>query len=72
MRRVLRQAGSVGKACARSFDEDAMTNNEADNGIERGSLTPHVQTYDRVIALLKWGTVTAVVIAALVVWLIAS
>ncbi len=35
-------------------------------------LQAHVQTYDGVIALFKWGTVAAVVVAALVIWLIAT
>lgn len=32
----------------------------------------HVQTYDGVIALLKWGTAASIVVAALVIWLIAT
>ena len=44
----------------------------ADDGIDRGSITPHIQTYDSVMALFKWGTVASVVIAALVIWLIAG
>ena len=46
----------------------------ADNNtgpIEKPSLQAHVKTYDGVIALLKWGTVASVLIAALVIWLIA-
>ena len=31
----------------------------------------HVETYSSVIGLLKWGAVGAVIIAALVIWLIA-
>ena len=31
----------------------------------------HIKTYDRVMALLKWGTVFCLLVAALVVWLIA-
>ena len=30
----------------------------------------HVATYDRIIALLKWGGVAVFIIAALVIWLI--
>ncbi|WP_425228957.1 aa3-type cytochrome c oxidase subunit IV [Sphingomonas sp.] len=41
------------------------------DGIDRGSLETHVETYDGVIALLKWGAVVAAVVAALVIWLIA-
>ena len=43
----------------------------AEDGIDRGRLGAHVKTYDGVIAMLKWGTVVSVVLAALVVWLIA-
>ena len=42
------------------------------DGVDRGSLTAHVQTYDGVIALLKWGSVAAAVVAALVIWMIAT
>lgn len=31
----------------------------------------HVDTYGRVIALLKWGTVASALVAAFVIWLIA-
>ena len=31
----------------------------------------HVGTYERVIAMLKWGTVGCALVAALVIWLIA-
>ena len=44
----------------------------ADQHIEKPSMTAHVQTYDGVIALLKWGAVAAAVVAALVIWLIAG
>ena len=46
----------------------------AENGgkVERGSLAVHVKTYDGVIGLLKWGAVAVAIIAALVIWLIAS
>ena len=40
--------------------------------IEKPSLQAHVRTYDGVIALFKWGTIVSVVIAALVIWLIAT
>ncbi|WP_419807761.1 aa3-type cytochrome c oxidase subunit IV [Sphingomonas sp.] len=43
----------------------------ADDQVERSSLKAHVQTYDGVIALFKWGTMAAVIVAALVIWLIA-
>lgn len=49
-----------------------MVDEQAHGGVERGSLAPHVRTYDGVIALLKWGAVAAVLIAALVIWLIAT
>ena len=42
----------------------------ADSDVEKSSLTAHARTYDGVIALLKWGAVAAVVIAALVILLI--
>ncbi len=44
----------------------------ANDGIDRGSITPHVQTYEGVMALMKWGTVASMVIAAFVIWLIAA
>ena len=47
-----------------------MADVNGDNGVDRGSLTAHVQTYDGVIALLKWGAVAAAIVAALVIWLI--
>ncbi|TPG09979.1 aa3-type cytochrome c oxidase subunit IV [Sphingomonas oligophenolica] len=31
----------------------------------------HASTYDRVMAMLKWGTVGCAFIAAIVIWLIA-
>lgn len=30
----------------------------------------HVDTYDRVMGLLKWGTVASAIVAAFVIWLI--
>ena len=44
----------------------------ADDKIDRGSLEPHVRTYDGVIRLLYWGTIASAVTAALVIWLIAT
>ena len=44
----------------------------AGNSNEQTDLKPHVQTYGGVIAMLKWGTVACVAIAALVIWLIAA
>jgi hypothetical protein len=35
-------------------------------------MKPHEQTYHSVIALLKWGAVGCIVIAAIVIWLISS
>ena len=35
------------------------------------NLKPHVQTYDRMIGLLKWGAVASALVVALVIWLIA-
>ena len=40
--------------------------------VEKPSLKAHVNTYDGVIALFKWGSVATAVIAALVIWLIAT
>lgn len=34
-------------------------------------LNAHVQTYDRLIGLLKWGALGCAIVAALVIWLIA-
>lgn len=34
-------------------------------------ITSHGRTYDRVIGMLKWGTLACVLLAALVIWLIA-
>ena len=44
----------------------------ADTGIERGDIKAHAATYDGVIGMLKWGTLACVLIAAFVIWLIAS
>ncbi|HEU0043182.1 aa3-type cytochrome c oxidase subunit IV [Sphingomonas sp.] len=44
----------------------------AEDGIDRGRLSAHVRTYDGVITMLKWGTVISVLLAALVIWLIAT
>jgi hypothetical protein len=35
-------------------------------------LKPHVQTYSGMIAMLKWGTVAAVILTAIVIWIIAT
>ena len=35
------------------------------------NIKAHVSTYDRVIGMLKWGMVSCVIVAALVIWLIA-
>ena len=43
----------------------------ADNQVERGSMEPHVRTYDRVIGMFKWGGIAVFVIAVLVVLTIA-
>ena len=42
----------------------------AENGVERGSLEPHVRTYGGVMSLMKWGAIAAFIVAALVVWII--
>ena len=38
------------------------------NGMD---MPAHVNTYGRVMGLMKWGTVACAVIAAIVIWLIA-
>lgn len=43
-----------------------------ENEMQATDLKPHVQTYDSVITLLKWGGLACFVVAALVVWLIAT
>ncbi len=43
----------------------------ADDNIQPTDMQPHVQTYDSVIALLKWGAVACFFIGAFVIWLIA-
>ncbi|WP_293987049.1 aa3-type cytochrome c oxidase subunit IV [Sphingomonas sp.] len=35
-------------------------------------MKPHEQTYGSVIALLKWGAVGCLIVAAIVIWLISS
>ena len=49
-----------------------MADNNGNGGVDRGSLSAHVKTYDGVMALMKWGTVAAVIVAAGVIWLIAT
>jgi len=49
-----------------------MVDTNATGHIEKPSLQAHVKTYDGVIALFKWGTLASVIIAALVIWLIAT
>ncbi len=36
-----------------------------------GNMNAHVTTYDKVITMMKWGSVAVAIIAALVIWLIA-
>lgn len=38
---------------------------------EHADLKAHVSTYDRIIAMLKWGSVACFIIAFFVIWLIA-
>ena len=45
---------------------------KGNGGVDRGSLTAHVKTYDGVMAMMKWGTVAAVIIAGFVIWIIAT
>ena len=49
-----------------------MADTKLDDGVNHGGLAAHEQTYSGVIAMLKWGTVASVLIAALVIWLIAT
>lgn len=44
----------------------------AEREIDKGSLAPHLQTYGGVVSMLKWGTVAAAMVAAFVIWLIAT
>ena len=44
----------------------------AERNVEMPSLAAHVQTYDKVIGLFKWGALAVGLIAALVIWLIAG
>ena len=39
---------------------------------EPGDMNAHIETYSSVTTMLKWGTLACAVVAALVVWLIAS
>ncbi len=39
---------------------------------EHGDMKAHVNTYNRVMAMLKWGTIVCAIIAAAVVWIIAK
>ncbi len=38
---------------------------------DQTNMKSHVQTYDRMIGLLKWGAVGCAAVVALVIWLIA-
>jgi hypothetical protein len=49
-----------------------MAETSSNGPVDRGSIEPHVRTYDRVIGILKWGTIACVLVAALVIWLIAT
>jgi hypothetical protein len=44
----------------------------ADHGAETNDIKAHAATYDGVIGMLKWGTLACVLLAALVIYLIAS
>ena len=44
----------------------------AEREVDKGSLAPHLRTYDGVTSLLFWGAIVAALIAALVIWLIAT
>ncbi len=39
---------------------------------EPGNMKAHQATYDRVMVMMKWGTVACAIIAAVVIWLIAA
>lgn len=43
----------------------------ADHGTTGGNMKAHAATYDRVMGMMKWGTLACVLIAAFVIWLIA-
>ncbi len=36
-----------------------------------GNMKAHEATYDKVTAMMKWGSVAVAIVAALVIWLIA-
>lgn len=36
-----------------------------------GNMNAHVATYEKVIGMMKWGTLGCALVAALVIWLIA-
>ena len=42
----------------------------ADPDTPKTDMAAHVQTYDGVIGLLKWGGIAAFFIAAMVIWLL--
>ena len=42
-----------------------------DKEMQSPNIKPHVETYDGVISLLKWGTAASLAVAALVIWIIA-
>ncbi|SOB79944.1 aa3 type cytochrome c oxidase subunit IV [Sphingomonas guangdongensis] len=39
---------------------------------DQSDMKAHVSTYNSVMAFLKWGTVACAIVAAAVVWIIAS
>jgi hypothetical protein len=39
---------------------------------DRSDMKAHVSTYNGVMSFLKWGTIVSAVVAAAVVWIIAS
>ena len=69
LKRLLR-ARSVGKL---PFDPELQTSMRmAADHQDHTDLKPHVQTYSGMIAMLKWGTVAAVILTAIVIWIIAT
>ncbi|OWK33081.1 aa3-type cytochrome c oxidase subunit IV [Sphingomonas mucosissima] len=43
----------------------------ADHGTTGGDIKTHAATYDRVMGMMKWGTLLCILLAALVIYLIA-
>lgn len=49
-----------------------MTEPERMTMAGNGDMNAHISSYDRMIAMLKWGAVACFVVVAIVIWLIAA